>query len=195
MFFFFLNCMNVSFFSFPIFSTTSFDWMAVWLTFTSSDWPSTLSFFIVIHMFLSVNRPKFPLFICHVGISSEFLILFLSLDIPFFRNFKFVKVCSLVGRYFCNMFTEKNNETVFSFNIKDTNTFPCLHDIRLSYNITKCACLHITVNIEVFFVKSGWALLQMYVVVPITKRGQLCTCILPFICNHFLYSRWVVSTW
>jgi len=26
-------------------------------------------------------------------------------------------------------------EIVFSFNVKDNNIFPCLHNIRLSYNI------------------------------------------------------------
>jgi len=26
-------------------------------------------------------------------------------------------------------------EIVFFFNVKDTNIFPCLHNIRLSYNI------------------------------------------------------------
>jgi len=42
---------------------------------------------------------------------------------------------------------------------------------------SECACLHQTVNIEVFFVNSnentypkGRALMQMYRVVPITKR-------------------------
>ena len=44
---------------------------------------------------------------------------------------------------------------------------------------SKWACLHKTVNMEVFFVKSnentypkGRALIQMYRVVPITKRGN-----------------------
>jgi len=44
---------------------------------------------------------------------------------------------------------------------------------------SECACLHQTVNMVVFFVKSnentyrkGRALLQMYRVVPITKRGN-----------------------
>ena len=44
---------------------------------------------------------------------------------------------------------------------------------------SECACLHRTVNMVVFFVKStentypkGRALMQMYRVVPITKRGN-----------------------
>ena len=56
---------------------------------------------------------------------------------------------------------------VFSFNIKDNNIFP------------ECACLHKTVNIVVFIVKSnentyakGRALMHMYRVVSITKRGN-----------------------
>ena len=28
--------------------------------------------------------------------------------------------------------------TLFSFNVKDNNIFPCLHTIRLYYNIQKC---------------------------------------------------------
>ena len=43
-----------------------------------------------------------------------------------------------------------------------------------------CACLHKTVNMEIFYVKSneitypkGRALMQMYRVVPITKRGTI----------------------
>ena len=45
---------------------------------------------------------------------------------------------------------------------------------------SECACLHKTVNMAVFFVKSNkntypkWrALMQMYRVVPITKRGNI----------------------
>ena len=76
---------------------------------------------------------------------------------------------------------------VFSFNVKRTNISPCLHYIRLSYNIKKCfsalsecTCLHKTVNMVIFFIKSneniypkGRALVQMYRVVPITKRENI----------------------
>ena len=88
------------------------------------------------------------------------------------------------------MYIVKMFEIMFSFYVKDTNIFPCLHNIKLSYNIYKnasvlcqseCACLYKTVNMEVFFVKSnentypkGRALMQMYKVVPITKRGNSC---------------------
>jgi len=35
--------------------------------------------------------------------------------------------------YIANMF-----QIVFSFGVKDNNILPCLHNIRLSYNIQKC---------------------------------------------------------
>ena len=44
-------------------------------------------------------------------------------------------VLSFLGRYFYNMYILKMFEIVFSFNVKDNNIFPCLHNIRLSYNI------------------------------------------------------------
>ena len=55
-------------------------------------------------------------------------------------------------------------EIVFSFNVKNANIFPCLHNIRLSYITyrndsvlcqSECTCLHKTVNMVVFFVKSN----------------------------------------
>ena len=91
-------------------------------------------------------------------------------------------VLSLLSRYFYNMYKGNMFEIVFSFNVKDNNIFPCLPNIWLSYNTSmlcqsKCACLHKTVNMAVFFVKSnentypkGRALMQMHRVVPITKR-------------------------
>ena len=96
-------------------------------------------------------------------------------------------VLSLLGRYFYNVYIIKQFEIVFSFNVKDNDIFLCLHNIRLSYNIYKCfnasqsecTCLHKTVNRVVSFVKSnentypkGRELMQMYIVVPITKRGN-----------------------
>ena len=53
----------------------------------------------------------------------------------YFRNLKFVIVCSLVDGYFYNMYIVNNFEIVFSFNVKDINICPCLHNIGLSYNI------------------------------------------------------------
>jgi len=46
-------------------------------------------------------------------------------------------------------------EVVFSFDVKDNKICPCLHIIKLSYNIKKCfsACLHKTVNMVVFLLK------------------------------------------
>ena len=65
-------------------------------------------------------------------------------------------------------------QIVFSFNVKDSNI--CLHNIRLpiTYTYASVFCVHKTVNMVVFFVKSnentypkGRALMQMYRVVPI----------------------------
>ena len=82
-------------------------------------------------------------------------------------------------------YNSKKIEIVFSFNVKDNNILPCLHNIRFSYNNaavfcqSECACLHKTANKTVFFVKSnentypkGRALMQMYRVVPQMKRGN-----------------------
>ena len=79
-------------------------------------------------------------------------------------------------------------EIVFSFNVKALIYFHIyiLFDIPITYGIalvlcqSECTCLHKTVNIVVFFLKSnentyakGRALMQMYRVVPITKRGHV----------------------
>jgi len=61
-----------------------------------------------------------------------FTILLVCGPIPYFRNVKFVRVCSLVGRYFYNMYIVKKFKIVFSFNVNNNNIFPCLRDIRLS---------------------------------------------------------------
>ena len=79
-------------------------------------------------------------------------------------------------------------EIVFSIPVKDNINFPCLYNIRLSYNIYRnvsvlcqsdCACLHTTVNMVIFFFKSNEntytkcrQLIQMYRVVPKTKLGE-----------------------
>jgi len=36
------------------------------------------------------------------------------------------------------MFIVKLFEIVFSFNVKDNDIFPCLHTIRISYNMFQC---------------------------------------------------------
>ena len=76
-------------------------------------------------------------------------------------------------------------EIVFYCNVKDNNIFPCLHvlDFPITYRnaLVLCqsehACLHITVNTVVFFVKcnentypKGRPLMPMYRVVLIKKR-------------------------
>ena len=73
------------------------------------------------------------------------------------------------------------------YNVKYKHIFPCLHNIILSFTINKCfsdvsirmRMSHKTVNMVVVFVKSnentylkGRGLMQMYRVVPITKRGK-----------------------
>ena len=101
--------------------------------------------------------------------------------IPYFWNFNFVRVISLVGRYFYNTYIHvvKKYEIVFSFNIKDNYIFPCLHNIKLSYNILKCfSALSIRMRMPTynskhgrfFFFKVMKTLIQMYRVVPIMKR-------------------------
>ena len=58
---------------------------------------------------------------------------------PIFEMFRFVRVSSLVGRYFYNMYIlVQQFEIVFSFNAKDNSIYPCLENIRLAYNIKKC---------------------------------------------------------
>ena len=44
-------------------------------------------------------------------------------------------VLSLMGRYFYIMYIVKIFEIVIFFTVKDNNIFPCLRNIRLSYNI------------------------------------------------------------
>jgi len=45
-----------------------------------------------------------------------------------------------LGGYFYNMYIVKMLEIVFSYNVKDNDIYPGLHNtcIRLSYNIQKC---------------------------------------------------------
>jgi len=40
-----------------------------------------------------------------------------------------------LGRCFYNMYIVKMFEIMFFFIVKDNKIFPCLHNIRLSYNI------------------------------------------------------------
>ena len=47
-------------------------------------------------------------------------------------------VLSLLGRYFYNSYIVNMFESVFSLNVNDNNIFPCLHNIRLTYNKKKC---------------------------------------------------------
>ena len=116
------------------------------------------------------------------------LYVFVVFGIPYFQRFKFVRVCSLVGRYFYNMYIVKQVwNCVFLF-MSRTIIYILVYiilDFSITYRIasvlcqSECVCLHKTVNIVVFFVKSnentypkGRLLMQMYRVVPITKRGN-----------------------
>jgi len=45
--------------------------------------------------------------------------------IPYFRHFKFVRVSSLVGRYFYNVLIVNMFEIVFPLNVKDNDICPC----------------------------------------------------------------------
>ena len=124
----------------------------------------------------------------HITLTQNRSLLFhFTICIPCFRNLKFLRVCSLVCRYFYNVYIESRFEIVFSFNVKDNTIFPRLHNIRLSITYRNAsvtwldrACLHKTVNMLVFFVKGnentypkGRSLKQMYRVVPISKRGNV----------------------
>ena len=100
-----------------------------------------------------------------------------------FQNVKFVRVSSLIGWYFCNMHIVKTFEIVFSFHVKDNNIFPCLHK---------------TVNVVIFFVKSneitnpkGRALMQMYVIVSQLKREK--RSVTRLICSKYYYDNLTVG--
>ena len=95
----------------------------------------------------------------------------------------FAWVLSLLGRYFYNMYRVKM--LCFTLMLRTIIYFPVniILDFPISYRNTSvmcqsdCACLHQTVNMVVFFVKSnqntypkGRALMQMYRVASIRKR-------------------------
>jgi len=95
---------------------------------------------------------------------------------------KFVRVSSLVGKYFYKMYLVKKFELVFSFYVKDTNIIPCLRSIILSVSAcqSECARRHKTVNMIVFLVKrnentypKGRARMPIYRVVPLMKKSEL----------------------
>jgi len=71
------------------------------------------------------------------------------------------------------------NDNIY-FNVYIIFDFPIIYRNASVSCQSECPCLHKTVNIVVFFVKSdentypkGRALMQMYRVVPQTKRGNL----------------------
>ena len=68
--------------------------------------------------------------------------------------------------------------TPIYFHVNIIVDFPITY--RSAFFQSECACLHKTVNMVVFFVNSnentypkGRVLVQMYRVVPITKRGNI----------------------
>ena len=74
-------------------------------------------------------------------------------SIPYFQNFEFVRVCSLVGRYFSNMYIVKKFEIVCSFNVKDNNIFPCFLCYKwwkyLPKRESKCKCTVLSPRIQI----------------------------------------------
>ena len=98
-----------------------------------------------------------------------------------------------------NMYIVKMFEIVFTFNVKDINIldFPITFRNASVLCQSECICLHKTVNMAVFLVKSnentypkGWALMQMYRVVPITNRGNINIQL-----RHFPDIRWANRFW
>ena len=93
-------------------------------------------------------------------------------------EFPIFGICSLVGRYFFNMYIVKQFEIIY-FHVYITLDFPITYRTASVLSESECTCLHQTVNMVVFFVKSneniypkGRVLMQMYRVVPITKGGN-----------------------
>jgi len=71
--------------------------------------------------------------------------------------------------------------TIVYFHVFIILNFPITYRNTSVLCQSECVCLHKTVNMVVFFVKSdentypkGRALMQMYRVVPITKEGITC---------------------
>jgi len=71
------------------------------------------------------------------------------------------------------------SRTMIYFDVYIILDFPITYRYTSALCQSKCACLHKTVNMVVFLVKNientypkGRALMQMYRVVPITKRGN-----------------------
>jgi len=75
------------------------------------------------------------------------------ISIHYFRNLKFVRVGSLVGRYFY-VFIKiylKLCLTIIYFNVYITLDFPITYSNDLVSCQSECACLHKTINMVVFF--------------------------------------------
>jgi len=73
-----------------------------------------------------------------------------DIRMPFILKVKFIRVSSLVDWYFYNMYIVKIIEIVFSFNVKNNSIFPCLRNIRFSYNIQKCFSAFVNQNTYVY---------------------------------------------
>ena len=99
---------------------------------------------------------------------------------PYFRNLKFVRVSSLIDRYLYNVYIVKMCFTFMSRTIKYVHVYILLDFPASVLCQSEFACLHKTVNMVVFFVKSnentypkGRALMQIYRVVPKTKKKTM----------------------
>ena len=115
----------------------------------------------------------------------------------------------------CTYIVKIRVEIVFSFNIKDTYILPfyLILDFPITYRNayvlcqSECACLHKTVNMVVFSVKSnentyqkGRALAHMYRVVSITKNGNSLICgyfrtIFPYVKLVVVVTIWQYLKW
>jgi len=97
----------------------------------------------------------------------------------------FSRVLSLLGRYFYNMANMFEIvcflmlKTLINVDVYIILDFPITYRNDSVLCQSECACLHQTINMVVFFIKfngttypKGRALMQMYRVVPITKRGN-----------------------
>jgi len=96
---------------------------------------------------------------------NRFLITLISCRIfnIYLFNFKFVRVIYLVGRYFYNMYIVNSLKLCFPYLSRTTLYFHVyiILDFPITYRNdavlcqSECACLHKTVNMAVFFVKSN----------------------------------------
>jgi len=89
--------------------------------------------------------------------------------VPYFRNFMFVRVCSLFGGYFYNMYIVKSWKLCLCHYVNIILNLPITNKSDSVLCQSECACLHQTVNIVVFFLK--------IMKTPTQKGEHSCKCI------------------